>query len=87
MQALRCREGWSQVELARRAGVALGTLRRFEQAGEISLARLLKISAVLRHLDDFDQLFEAPSFRSIAEIQQLERLKARAPKRGRTLTV
>jgi len=58
--------------------VALGTLRRFEQAGEISLAR---------HLDDFDQLFEAPSFRSIAEIQQLERLKARAPKRGRTLTV
>jgi len=86
VQQLRCREGWSQEELARRSGVALGTLRRFEQSGVISLARLLKISAVLRHQDDFGKLFEAPPFHSIAEIQQAERLKARAPKRGRTLT-
>ena len=86
VQELRVREGWSQAELAHRSGVALGTLRRFEQAGAISLARLLKISAVLRHQDDFDRLFAAPPFRSIAEMQQAERLKARAPKRGRTLT-
>lgn len=85
-QQLRAREGWSQRELARRSGVALGTLRRFEQSGSISLARLLKVAAVLRRLDDFGKVFEAPPFQSIAELKELERIKARAPKRGRTLT-
>jgi transcriptional regulator with XRE-family HTH domain len=85
-QQLRILEGWSQQELARRSGVALGTLRRFEQSGAISLARLLMIAAVLRRLDDFGGLFEPPPFRTMAEMQEMERIKSRMPKRGRTLS-
>lgn len=84
VQHLRAREGWSQQELSRRSGVALGTLRRFEQSGSISLARLLKVAAVLRRLDDFGKVFEAPPFQSLAELKALEQIKARAPKRGKT---
>lgn len=56
VRELRLREGWSQVELARRAGVNPLTYSLFERSGRIALERLLKVLAVLRRLPDIDQV-------------------------------
>ncbi len=50
-------KGYTQADLAERAAVSLGSLKRFEQTGEISLVSLLKIAHLLGTLEDFDQLF------------------------------
>ena len=55
--------------LAKRSGVSLGSLKRFEQTGEISLKSLLKLALVVERLDDFDQLFkERENISSIDEL-------------------
>lgn len=41
---LRKQQALSQLALANRTGVSLGSIRRFEQTGEISLSKLLMIS-------------------------------------------
>ena len=48
----------SQQQLANKSGVSLGSLKRFENTGQISLESLLKIALVLGRLNDFDQLFQ-----------------------------
>ena len=58
----------TQQQLADRSGVSLGSLKRFERTGEISLASLLKIASVLDSLKEFDGLFEKPEYTSIEEI-------------------
>ncbi|MEG0621161.1 MAG: helix-turn-helix transcriptional regulator, partial [Raoultibacter sp.] len=47
----------SQLALAKKSGVSLGSLKRFESTGEISLFSLLKIAIALDCEDDFTQLF------------------------------
>jgi transcriptional regulator with XRE-family HTH domain len=65
----RRREGKiSQAELAMRSGVSLGSIKRFEGSGEISLISLLRIAAVLGYETDFDKLFERKNYQSIDEI-------------------
>ena len=46
-----------QADLARRVGVPLPTLKRFEQSGEVALATLLRIAGALDALDGFGALF------------------------------
>ncbi|MCC5924789.1 MAG: helix-turn-helix transcriptional regulator [Crocinitomicaceae bacterium] len=58
MKALRKKRGYSQMELAERSNVSLGSIKRFEQQGEISLHHLLEIAQILDSLEDFDQLFQ-----------------------------
>ena len=48
----------SQKDLATQAGVSYGSIKRFEQTGEISFASLLRIARVLNALDEFDGLFQ-----------------------------
>ncbi len=57
-RALRKQAGYSQSELARRSGVSLGSLKRFESTGQISLESLLKLADLLQRLSDFDQVFK-----------------------------
>jgi transcriptional regulator with XRE-family HTH domain len=71
-QALRKHLGLSQVDLADRAGVSVGSLRRFEQTGEISFASLLRLSHVLHRLEDFEQLFDLPE-----NLERIEKLFAK----------
>lgn len=54
----RKEQHYSQKELARRSGVSLGSLQRFEQTGEISFRSLLNLAMVLDCLGDFTHLFE-----------------------------
>ena len=60
----------TQNDLATRSGVSLGSLKRFESSGHISLESLLKLALVLECLGDFSTLFEIENerFGSIEEI-------------------
>ena len=58
----------SQAELAARSGVSLGSIKRFEGSGEISLISLLRIATVLGYENDFEKLFERKNYQSIDEI-------------------
>jgi len=65
----RRREGKiSQAEMAERSGVSFASIRRFESTGEISLASLLRIAAVLGYESDFNKLFERKNYQSLDEI-------------------
>lgn len=48
----------TQKDLAFQTGVSYGSIKRFEQTGDISLVSLLRIAQVLNSLDDFDELFK-----------------------------
>ncbi len=54
---LRKRMGISQTEMSKRSGVSLGSIKRFESSGKISLESLLKLAAVLNRLEDFEEIF------------------------------
>lgn len=53
----RKKAGYTQVDLASRSGVSLGSLKRFEQTGEINLHTLLSLAHILDSLSDFDSVF------------------------------
>jgi transcriptional regulator with XRE-family HTH domain len=57
VQEKRLRLNLSQQTLSERSGVSYGTLKKFEQKGQISLESLLKVALALGSLDDFEQLF------------------------------
>lgn len=58
----------SQVELAQKSGVSLGSVKRFESKYEISLSSLIKIAIALDLDKDFDNLFNHKSYTSIDEV-------------------
>lgn len=68
VQRLRKRKKISQKELAEKSGVSLGSIKRFEQTGEISLQSLTKIAIALRAEDELESLFTSANFESIEEI-------------------
>lgn len=43
----------TQEGLAKKSGVSLGSLKRFESSGQISLESLLKLAVILECLEDF----------------------------------
>ena len=55
---LRKKLGLSQKEMAERSGVSLGSLKRFENTGKISLEALLKLAHLSGRLKDFDTIFQ-----------------------------
>ncbi len=58
----------SQVELAQKSGVSLGSVKRFESKYQISLSSLIKIAIALDLDKDFDNLFNHKSYTSIDEV-------------------
>ena len=55
---LRLSQNLTQEGLSLRSGVSLGTLKRFEKSGEISIKSLIDIANALGCLGDFEQLFQ-----------------------------
>ncbi len=55
-RTLRKQLKMSQEEMAERSGVSLGSLKRFENTGKISLDSLLKLIHLLGRLNEFDNL-------------------------------
>lgn len=56
---------FTQKQLAELTGVSYGSIRRFEQTGEISLSSLLKLSDKLDYLEDFELLFKNKKVKSL----------------------
>lgn len=65
---LRKRKKITQKQLAARSGVSLGSLKRFEQSGEISLQSLKKIAIALDMENELEGLFDNVPFASIEEV-------------------
>jgi len=55
-RTLRKQLKMSQEEMAERSGVSLGSLKRFENTGKISMDSLLKLMHLLGRLNEFDSL-------------------------------
>jgi transcriptional regulator with XRE-family HTH domain len=55
-RTLRKQLKMSQEEMAERSGVSLGSLKRFENTGKISLDSLLKLMHLLGRLNEFDNV-------------------------------
>lgn len=68
IQARRRKLKISQVELAQKSGVSLGSIKRFESKYEISLSSLIKIAIALDLDKDFDNLFIKKNYTSIDEV-------------------
>jgi DNA-binding XRE family transcriptional regulator len=71
----RLRRGWTQAELAERAGVTTSTYILFERTGRIAVIRLLKILDVLDLVNEFDDIGRQEDLTgmTLAQITQPER--------------
>jgi len=58
----------SQKLLSEKSGVSYGSIKRFEQSGDISLISLTKIASVLEINTELENLFEDMPVLSIEEI-------------------
>ena len=50
------------------SGVSYGSIRRFEETGNISLESPVKIALAFQLYDDLDNLFKRNEYRSIEEV-------------------
>jgi transcriptional regulator with XRE-family HTH domain len=65
---IRKRKKLSQKNLSEKSGVSLGSVKRFESTGEISLISLTKIAIALNCENELEELFRNVPFESIQEI-------------------
>ena len=68
MVKLRKRRKITQKALAAKSGASLGSIKRFEQSGEISLQSLTKLAIALEVEGELDTLFDSVPFQSIEEV-------------------
>ncbi len=71
----------TQNALAIKSGVSLGSLKRFEHSGEISLKSLVMLALALDASQEFSLLFAGKKYQSIDELLLMG--KASQTKRGR----
>jgi HTH-type transcriptional regulator / antitoxin HipB len=79
LKSLRLAKKWKRSTLADRSGVTESSLRRFEQAGKISLNHFLKLIHALGRLDETASLLNPMEAGSLKELRQKEK---RISKRG-----
>lgn len=82
LRSFRLAKGWTQEELANRAGISLSTLKIMETKGQISFLRLIRVALTLGVDGELRSLFSQPLvMESIEAIKRSER--KRAPRRSR----
>jgi len=73
----RLAKGWTQQEVAERAGVSVSTLKLMEHEGKGSLQRLAKVAVVLGIDGDLRSLFQNQrSFESLDAVERTKRRRA-----------
>lgn len=84
LRAQRLAQLLSQAELAARAGVALGTLRKLEATGQTSTETLVRVAQTLGLAASLLELWQPQAVQSIAQMQRAEAAasRQRAPKRA-----
>lgn len=68
VRAVRRRRKISQEKLSEKSGVSLGSLKRFERTGQISLLSLTKLAVALGMQQELERLFTEVSFLTIEEV-------------------
>ncbi len=68
LRNVRRRRRISQEQLEKMSGVSLGSIKRFETTGQISLKSLTKIAFALDVADELRQLFTDIPYRDIQEV-------------------
>ena len=68
IRSIRKKKNISQQSLSEKSGVSYGSIKRFEQSGEISLISLTKIAIALEVSGELENLFEDMPILSIEEI-------------------
>jgi transcriptional regulator with XRE-family HTH domain len=68
LRQLRKRKKLSQEKLSIKSGVSLGSLKRFETKGDISLKSLTKIAIALEVEEELIEIFSKRPIESIEEI-------------------
>lgn len=71
----------SQQTLSEKSGVSYGSLKKFEQTGQISLDSLLKLAVILGRMGDFKTLFAPVPPAAALSLDEL--IKDAKRKRGR----
>lgn len=69
----------TQEGLAQRSGVPLGTLKKFERSGQISLTSFIRLAIALRDEAALEKLLLEQEFETLDEVLQTRK----QPKRGR----
>lgn len=84
LKVQRLAKGWAQLDLSRRADVAVGTVQNMENKGIGSLESLVKLASALELTDEFQELFNL-KVRSIAQMVAAEQVtRVRAPRKRKT---
>lgn len=83
VKELRLRENLTQQALAKKSGVSLGSLKRFESTYEISLKNLIQLGLSLRTVDGLLKSFEKEAPQSIDLILREKKAVYKSRKRGR----
>lgn len=66
----RKENGYTQESLAQHSGVSLGSIKRFEQTGEISLTSFCKLLAVIGYDSDLETVMQRKTYRSLDEVSK-----------------
>ena len=68
LRNIRRRRAISQEKLSRMSGVSLGSLKRFEASGQVSLLSLTKLARALGLADEVRELFSQVPYKDIEEV-------------------
>lgn len=80
---LRIAQNLTQQMLAEKSGVSLGSVKRFECLGKVSLQNLLSIALILDALEEFSQLFLREHYSTLDEFMETHKAKTRKRARGK----
>lgn len=67
-KVIRKKKKLSRSELSKKSNVSYGSLKRFEETGNISLASLVKLAMALDCIEDLECLFRSKKPESIEDI-------------------
>lgn len=80
----RIARGWTQAQLAARAGMPIATYRLFEQTGQISLERLIAVSSALGRSAEWIAVFAPRAAQSLDDVDRSRPTRQRGRRTKRT---
>lgn len=69
----RIEKNLTREDIAKKSGVAISNIVRFEQKGLISLKNLISIAMVMEYTSEMRNLFASPKYSTMEELQQIKR--------------
>jgi transcriptional regulator with XRE-family HTH domain len=69
----RIEKNMTREEIAKKSGVAVSNIVRFEQKGLISLKKLIGIAIAMEYTSEVKNIFAEPKYSTIEELTQIRR--------------